>query len=164
MPIRSGAMQRPRDCRCGNTLRQRYDEVGLPCSSTMGSPSPTSTYAISRPRTRRRFFWYGNAAEIMLASPSEPFSDLRPHITTPLRTPLCITAKIARRCRSWVRLGHSAMSAQCPVCPQADTAGRFMSTRPKPAIMAGATVQCVSMVHAAAAFSELKSDPEPKLC
>jgi hypothetical protein len=37
MPIRSGAMQRPRGCRCGNTLRQRYDEVGLPCSSTMGS-------------------------------------------------------------------------------------------------------------------------------
>src|SRR5205823_3411066 len=56
--------------RCGNTLRQRYDEVGLPCSSTMGSPSPTSTYAISLPRTRRRCFWYGNAAEIMLASPS----------------------------------------------------------------------------------------------
>src|SRR5215468_8651222 len=70
MPIRSGAMQRPRGCRCGMTLRQRYDEVGLPCSSTMGSPAPTSTYAISLPRTRRRFFWYGNAAEIMLASPS----------------------------------------------------------------------------------------------
>src|SRR5262245_24284249 len=65
MPIRSGAMQRPRDCRCGNTLRQRYDEVGLPCSSTMGSPCPTSTYAISVPRTRRRCFWFGNAAEIM---------------------------------------------------------------------------------------------------
>src|SRR5262249_31466223 len=62
MPIRSGAMQRPRGCRCGNTLRQRYDEVGLPCSSTMGSPFPTSTYAISRPKTRRRRFWYGNAA------------------------------------------------------------------------------------------------------
>src|SRR5580765_4785602 len=70
MPIRSGAMQRPRGCRCGNTLRHRYDEVGLPCSSTMGSPSPTSTYAISLPRTRRRCFWYGNVAEIMLASPS----------------------------------------------------------------------------------------------
>src|SRR4051812_6417780 len=69
MPIRSGAMQRPSGCRGGNTLRQRYDEVGLPCSSTMGSPSPPSTYAISRPRTRRRCFWYGNAAEIMFASP-----------------------------------------------------------------------------------------------
>ena len=56
MPIRSGAMQRPRGCTCGNTLRHRYDEVGLPCSSTMGSPSPTSTYAISLPRTRRRHF------------------------------------------------------------------------------------------------------------
>src|SRR5215813_2516879 len=63
MPIRSGAMHRPSGWRCGNTLRQRYDEVGLPCSSTMGSPSPTSTYAISLPRTRRRCFWYGNAAE-----------------------------------------------------------------------------------------------------
>src|SRR5262249_32580805 len=70
MPIRSGAMQRPRGCRCGSTLRQRYDEVGLPCSSTMGSPRPTSTYAISLPRTRCRCFLYGNAAEIMFASPS----------------------------------------------------------------------------------------------
>jgi hypothetical protein len=68
MPIRSGAMQRPNGCRCGNTLRQRYDEVGLPCSSTMGSPCPTSTYAISLPRTCRRCFRYGNAAEILFAS------------------------------------------------------------------------------------------------
>ena len=35
-----GAMQRPSGCRCGMTLRQRYEEVGLPCSSTIGSPSP----------------------------------------------------------------------------------------------------------------------------
>src|SRR5215472_13337262 len=69
MPIRSGAMQRPRGCKCGSTLRQRYDEVGLPCSSTIGSPSPTSTYDISLPRTCRRFFWYGNFAEIMLPFP-----------------------------------------------------------------------------------------------
>src|SRR6516165_4963026 len=68
MPIRSGAMQRPNGCRYGNTLRQRYDEVGLPCSSTTGSPFPTSTYAISWPRTRRRCFLYGNAAEILFAS------------------------------------------------------------------------------------------------
>src|SRR5262249_12767457 len=68
MPIRSGAMQRPRGCRCGNTLRQRYDEVGLPCRSTMGSPAPTSTYAISRPRIRRRCFGYEDAAEIVFAS------------------------------------------------------------------------------------------------
>src|SRR6516162_8725559 len=74
MPIRSGAMQRPRGCRYGNTLRQRYDEVGLPCSSTMGSPSPTSTYAISQPRIRRRCFRYGNAAEINL--PSLSFWDI----------------------------------------------------------------------------------------
>src|SRR5262252_1745464 len=70
MPIRSGAMQWPSGCRCGNTLRQRYDEVGLPCSSTMGSPSPTSTYAISLPRTRCRCFLYGNEEEIILGSPS----------------------------------------------------------------------------------------------
>src|SRR5262245_46605019 len=69
MPIRSGAMQRPSGCRYGNMLRQRYDEVGLPCSNTMGSPSPISAYAISLPRTCRRFFWNGNAAEIMFASP-----------------------------------------------------------------------------------------------
>ena len=64
MPIRSGAMQRPGDCRCGNTLRQRYDDVGLPCRNTMGSPCPTSTNAISRSRTRRRCFWYGRVAEM----------------------------------------------------------------------------------------------------
>src|SRR5262245_50235342 len=29
-----------------------------------------------------------------------------------------------------VRLGHSATSAQCPVCRKADTAKRFTSTRP----------------------------------
>src|SRR5215469_7598792 len=70
MPIRSGAMQRPRCCKCGKTLRHRYDEVGLPCRKTIGSPSPTSTYAISLPRTRHRFFLYGKTAEIMLASPT----------------------------------------------------------------------------------------------
>ena len=83
MPIRSGAMQRPSGCRCGNTLRQRYDEVGLPCSSTMGSPCPTSTYAISRPRTRRRCFWYGNAAEIMFASPIVQSGTATPRVTKP---------------------------------------------------------------------------------
>src|SRR5215831_19413116 len=38
----------------------------------MGSPCPSSTYAISRPRTGRRFFWYGNAAEIMFIIFSSP--------------------------------------------------------------------------------------------
>src|SRR5262249_50276964 len=33
-------------------------------------------------------------------------------------------------CRLWVTTGHSAMSAQCPVCAKADTARRLMSTRP----------------------------------
>jgi hypothetical protein len=67
--VAHGAMQRQCGCRCGSTLRQRYDEVGLPCNSTTGWPRPTSTYAISRPRTRRRCFWYGKAAEIMSAAP-----------------------------------------------------------------------------------------------
>jgi hypothetical protein len=35
-----------------------------------------------------------------------------------------------RNCMSfhtgWVTVGHSAVSAQCPVCPKADMAGRFM--------------------------------------
>src|SRR5215471_21252592 len=70
MPIRSGAMQRPNGSRYGSTLRQRYDEVGLPCSSTMGSPLPTSTYDICLPRIPRRCFLYGNTAEIILASPT----------------------------------------------------------------------------------------------
>jgi hypothetical protein len=47
MPIRSGVMQRPRVCRCSNTLRQRYEEVGLPCSSTIGSPSPNADLTVS---------------------------------------------------------------------------------------------------------------------
>jgi hypothetical protein len=34
---------------------------------------------------------------------------------------------------AWVTTRHSAMSAQCPVCPKADTTGRFMSTRPSQA-------------------------------
>src|SRR5262245_64801085 len=52
------------------------------CSSdlTMGSPSPTSTYAISLPRTCRRFFWYGNAAEIMFASPVVARLSGAPHV------------------------------------------------------------------------------------
>src|SRR5262245_15443743 len=79
MPIRSGAMQRPRGSRCGNTLRHRYDEVGLPCSSTMGSPFPTSTYAISLPRTCCQCFRYGNADEIMLSSPYLFFAPVEYH-------------------------------------------------------------------------------------
>src|SRR5262249_45073966 len=44
---------------------------------------------------------------------------------------LCITASWAAQCLSWVKLGHSATSAQCLVCPKADAVGRFMSTRPR---------------------------------
>src|SRR5258708_20584035 len=38
----------------------------------MGSPSPTSTYAIWRPRTCCRCFWYGKAAEIMVLMVAAP--------------------------------------------------------------------------------------------
>jgi hypothetical protein len=37
---------------------------------------------------------------------------------------------LGRRLPRWVRLGHSAMSLQSPLCPKADTAGGFTSTRP----------------------------------
>src|SRR6516162_549734 len=100
MPIRSGAMQRPSDCRCGNTLRQRYDEVGLPCRKTMGSPSPTSTYAISLPRTRRRCFLYGNAAEIMLASPTILNLIVCPHCDIHIRCLVALDAKAVGMCTS----------------------------------------------------------------
>src|SRR5215813_10509194 len=106
MPIRSGATQRPRGSRCGNTLRQRYDEVGLPCSSTIGSPLPTSTYAISRPRTRRRCFWYGNAAEIMLVSLPSIFLVIF-HISA-----LAVSIQVGelRQNRSEIFLGHGPSS------------------------------------------------------
>jgi len=42
----------------------------------------------------------------------------------------CAAGFRAGRCRLRVTTGHSAMSAQCPVCAKADTAGRFMSTPP----------------------------------
>jgi len=31
--------------------------------------------------------------------------------------------RLDRRRQQWVTLGHSAMSARCPVCPKADSAG-----------------------------------------
>src|SRR5499427_5967399 len=89
MPIRSGAMQRPSGCRCGNTLRQRYDEVGLPCRSTMGSPSPVSTYAISLPRTCRRCFLYGNAADILFASNAAETMFASPVVAPTYSQPKC---------------------------------------------------------------------------
>ena len=78
-------------------LHQRYDEVGLPCSSTMGSPSPTSTYAISRPRTRRRFFWYGNAAVLPHLQPRGRCiaPDLRSAWATPTSGPTVAPPPIA---------------------------------------------------------------------
>ena len=43
MPIRSGAISRPRPSRWGITLRHRYDEVGLPWMNTIGSPASPSS-------------------------------------------------------------------------------------------------------------------------
>jgi integrase len=60
-----------------------------------GSPSPASTYAMSLPRTRRRRFWYGNAAEIMLASPV---------LTSPLTARSILPPKVVQRL-----LGHSSI-------------------------------------------------------
>jgi hypothetical protein len=40
-PIRSGATLRPGSC--GMMFRQRNEEVGSPCSSSVGLPSPSST-------------------------------------------------------------------------------------------------------------------------
>ena len=44
-------MQRYESERWGVMLRHKYDDVGFPWRNTMGSPSPTSSYAIVRPRT-----------------------------------------------------------------------------------------------------------------
>src|SRR5262249_40683655 len=114
MPIRSGAMQRPSGCRCGNTLRQRYDEVGLPCNSTMGSPCPTSTYAISQPRTRRRCFWYGNAEEIMFASP--PVTKGKRHAKTVGFNPIAVHRYNLFRRQKMSRRSRMDLKSQRQVC------------------------------------------------
>jgi uncharacterized protein YigE (DUF2233 family) len=44
-----------------------------------------------------------------------------------------------------MRTRSSAMPAQCPVCPKADTAGRFMSTRSK-TIIAFLVAAAISLV------------------
>src|ERR1041384_1618934 len=56
MPIRSQAISRPRSAQCGITLRQRYDEVGLPCWNTIASPAPSSIVAMRRPLPGGNFF------------------------------------------------------------------------------------------------------------
>src|SRR5262245_56224069 len=48
----------------------------------------------------------------------------------PFRGDRCTAEFRSGLCPLGVKLGHSAMSAQRPVCPKADTAERFMSTRP----------------------------------
>src|ERR1700687_4615662 len=52
MPIRSGARQRAVPVSSGMTVRHRNDDVGLPCSKTIGSPSPWSSQCIVESSTR----------------------------------------------------------------------------------------------------------------
>src|SRR2546430_3311442 len=63
MPTRSGARQRPRAATWGMTLRQRYEDVGLPWRKTIGSPLPASTWASSVSRTRILRRGRGSAGE-----------------------------------------------------------------------------------------------------
>src|SRR5947208_5749972 len=67
MPMRSGAMRRPAPSRWGITLRHRYEEVGLPWRKMMGSPSPTSTYAIRSPSTSAKARGYRGSAPELIA-------------------------------------------------------------------------------------------------
>src|SRR5437899_994103 len=64
MPMRSGARQRPAPSSRAMTLRHRYDDVGLPCRNTIGSPTPTSTQAMWLSSTRSRRRSYQSAAEM----------------------------------------------------------------------------------------------------
>jgi hypothetical protein len=50
-----GARHRPNGSTRGMMFLHRYDRVGLPCRKTIGSPSPTSTYAMVVSRTLTRF-------------------------------------------------------------------------------------------------------------
>src|SRR5262249_37336777 len=43
---------------------------------------------------------------------------------------MCTAEILSDPCRRWVRLGHSATLAQCPICPKADTAGRYYEYTP----------------------------------
>src|ERR1019366_6341884 len=65
IPIRSGARHRALALRCGMMLRHKYDEVGLPCRKTIGSPALVSTQAISVPSTATRFRGCGSLGEIV---------------------------------------------------------------------------------------------------
>src|SRR6266404_3399857 len=64
IPIRSGAMHRASGATCGIILRHRYDEVGLPCRKTTGSPLPVSAYDIEVPSSSTFLRGCGSAAEI----------------------------------------------------------------------------------------------------
>src|SRR5262245_10254429 len=51
-------------------------------------------------------------------------------------------------CRSWVRPGHPAMSVQCPVCPEADTAERRAAPG---SVRHDRAVHCPKRAHSASA-------------
>jgi hypothetical protein len=50
--------------------------------------------------------------------------------------------------RDYPRAAPRAMSAECAVCPKADTAGRFMSTRPSPRrrLPLGHALDCITQL------------------
>src|SRR5262249_39403716 len=87
-------------------------------SSTASLPQSVCR-TLSLPQNSRRVLWTDlNRSE----------SRLLP--LAPTRGPLLCACPWGRG-PVWVRLGHSAMSARCPVCPKADRAGQFISTRLK---------------------------------
>src|ERR1700722_13348039 len=62
--MRSGATHRACGARYGTMLRHKYDEVGLPCRKTTGSPAPVSAYEIQVPMSSSFLRGCGSAAEI----------------------------------------------------------------------------------------------------
>src|SRR6266446_1631240 len=67
IPIRSGATHRASGATCGMILRHRYDEVGLPCRNTTGSPLPVSAYDIEVPSSSTFLRGCGSVAEICVS-------------------------------------------------------------------------------------------------
>src|SRR5215467_9474265 len=53
MPTRSGARQRAVATKCGITLRQTNEDVGLPWRKTIGGPLPASRYETNVSRISR---------------------------------------------------------------------------------------------------------------
>src|SRR5713226_7848597 len=65
--MRSGAMHRASGATCGITLRDKYDEVGLPYRKITGSPLPVSAYDIEVPSSSSFLRGYGSVSEIRVS-------------------------------------------------------------------------------------------------